>query len=58
MGFSSGWVDTIMSYITFVSYSMILNGKVGERFKPSRGHRYGDPLSPFLLLICSEGLYT
>ncbi|GMI79095.1 hypothetical protein HRI_001578800 [Hibiscus trionum] len=56
MGFDSDWVSIIINCISSVSYSVVLNGSVGNRFSPSRGLRQGDPLSPFLFLVCSEGL--
>ncbi|GMI99219.1 hypothetical protein HRI_003591200 [Hibiscus trionum] len=56
MGFSDLWVSRIMKCVSTVTYSVVLNGNVGQSFRPSRGLRQGDPLSPFLFLICSEGL--
>ncbi|KAA3468586.1 reverse transcriptase [Gossypium australe] len=56
MGFAMNWVELIMKCISTASYAIILNGSRGRTFKPSRGLRQGNPLSPFLFLICSEGL--
>ncbi|KAA3472347.1 reverse transcriptase [Gossypium australe] len=58
MGFARKWVDLIMRCITIASYAVITNGRKGNNFQPTRGVRQGDPLSPFLFLICSEGLST
>ncbi|KAA3489556.1 reverse transcriptase [Gossypium australe] len=56
MGFAINWIETLMKCLTTVSYSVVVNGYAGENFRPIRELRQGDPLSPFLFLICGEGL--
>ncbi len=56
LGFHANWVRLVLKCINSVSYSIMLNGAPSVCFVPSRGLRQGDPLSPFLFLMCAEGL--
>ncbi|KAK5774337.1 hypothetical protein PVK06_042192 [Gossypium arboreum] len=56
MGFNKKWTDAIIKCISTVFYSVVINSHIGEKFRPIRGLRQGDLLSPFLFLICGEGL--
>ncbi|KAM6576524.1 hypothetical protein CsatB_028361 [Cannabis sativa] len=55
MGFGDTIVQLISRCVQIVSYSFLLNGAVHGNITPRRGIRQGDPLSPYLFLICSEG---
>lgn len=56
MGFHPKWVEMVMKCVTTVSFSVQINGKLGNYFKPTRGLRQEDPLSPYRFLLISEVL--
>ena len=56
MGFDARWVALILSCINSASYPILVNGVPKGDIRPSRGIRQGDPLFPYLFLICSEAL--
>lgn len=56
LGFHSKWIARIMQCITTVSYSILFNGAPRGCIIPTRGIRQGDPLSPYLFILCSEVL--
>ena len=47
----------MMKRITTASYSILINEEPHGDIKESRGLRLGNPLSPYMFLMCTEGLH-
>lgn len=57
-GFDEQWVSMIMKCISSITYQVLINGEARGNIIPTRGLRQGDPLSPFMFILCTEVLIS
>lgn len=55
MGFDARWTRLLSYCLSSVRYKVIHGGKEMGPIVPSRGIRQGDPILPYLFIICHEG---
>ncbi|KAL5543569.1 hypothetical protein UlMin_007353 [Ulmus minor] len=53
-GFDARWVGWVSKCISSATMKLLINGAYVRDIKPKRGLRQGDPLSPYLFILCTE----
>ena len=55
-GFPTTLINLIMECISSTSVQILWNGEPTDVFSPSRGIHQGDPLPPYIFVLCVERL--
>ena len=56
LGLNERLIHLAKEIVTTASYSILINGEPRGHIKPSKGIKQDDPLSPYLFIMCAEGL--
>lgn len=57
VGLPNIMVQFIMNCVTSVKTNVMWNGNRAKYFAPQRGIRQGDPMSPYIFVLCIDKLY-
>lgn len=56
LGFNTTWRKWMQGCYTTISISVLINGSPISEFSATRGLKLGDPVTPFLFIVATEGL--
>ncbi|XP_060968467.1 uncharacterized protein LOC115719361 [Cannabis sativa] len=56
LGFGTNWMNLMLKCVSSASYKVVHGGREMGPIVPSRGIRQGDLLSPYIFILCAEGL--
>jgi hypothetical protein len=57
VGLPEKMIDIIWHCVSSLKMKVLWNGEALQEFQPGRGIRQGDPLSPYLFVLCIERLF-
>jgi hypothetical protein len=56
LGFAPLWIKLVMMCVSIAHYAVLVNSIPMGNITPTKGIRQGDPISPYLFLMCAEAL--